>query len=320
MPAVSVIVPVFNVEQYIARCARSLFGQTLQDIEFIFVDDCTPDHSMEILKKVLKEEFPERESQVRFFKMPCNSGLHKVRLQGIQMATGDYIIPCDSDDYVETDAYRLMYEKAIEGDYDIVSCNFYKERSEHITICGCEPKSVDDLLTGKAPWSIWCRLMRRSLIQDDIIPPVAANGEDMCFILQVYLKAKRMGHVNAPLYHYCYNEVSITKVSGYPAAVNRWKAFMANAAIILPLLSEKNGYPLSHPSIVRYKYLCRYCLLPYVHTKEGYRLWRSTYPEVDGVYLSTPGVSMEDKLWFGLIHLHLYRFVKSITGRLKGRN
>ena len=73
MPAVSVIVPVYKVEPYIARCARSLFGQTLKDIEYIFIDDCTPDRSIEVLREVL-EEYPERKEQVRIFRMPENGG------------------------------------------------------------------------------------------------------------------------------------------------------------------------------------------------------------------------------------------------------
>ena len=68
MPAVSVIVLVYRVEEYIAQCARNLFGQTLRDVEFIFVDDCSPDGSMEVLENILDQEFPWRRSQVRILK------------------------------------------------------------------------------------------------------------------------------------------------------------------------------------------------------------------------------------------------------------
>lgn len=319
MPVVSVIVPIFNVEQYIARCARSLFGQRLEDMEFIFVDDCTPDHSMDFLRKVLEEEFPHRKSQVRFYRMPENSGLYKVRWQGIQMATGDYIIPCDSDDYVETEAYRLMYEKAVEGDYDIVACDFYKEDFRRSKVIKGEAKSINELLSGKAPWNLCIRLVRRHLLQEDIVPPVASNGEDMCFTLQASLKAKSFGHIDLPLYHYCYNEDSITRITGYSSAVHLWESFMRNASIILELLINRYGYPPNHPSIVLFKYYCRLSLRHYVQTREGYRLWRSTYPEVDKVLLFTPGVTFEEKFWFVLIHLHMYGFVKSITNHLRER-
>ena len=97
--------------KYIERCARSLFEQTLDSIEFIFVDDCTPDHSIEILKSIIEEyrlRFEEKNYTVRIERMPTNSGLANVRRHGIQLATGDYIAHCDSDDWVDTDMYRAM--------------------------------------------------------------------------------------------------------------------------------------------------------------------------------------------------------------------
>ena len=87
MPKVSVIVPVYKVEKYIEKCVRSLFGQTLDDIEYIFVNDCTPDASMEVLQNVL-EEYPARKSQVKIFNHTINTGQSGARRDGMRMATG----------------------------------------------------------------------------------------------------------------------------------------------------------------------------------------------------------------------------------------
>ena len=233
------------------------------------------------------------------------------------MATGDYIIPCDSDDYVENDAYRLMYEKAIDNNCDIVTCDFYQERSGKVFIKRTEVTSIDELVAAKIPWSFCCRMMRRGLLQEGIIPPVASNGEDMCFTLQASLKAKKMGHINIPLYHYCFNGESITKSLGIEAIVRRWEGVMSNSAIIIFLLTDKYDYRPSHPSIIQFKYFCRHPLQPCVHTREGFKMWKSTYPEVDGAFLFTPGVSLKEKVWFVLIHMHLFGFVKSITNRFR---
>ena len=81
MPKVSVIVPVYGVEKYMERCARSLFEQTLDDIEYLFIDDCTPDRSIEILQQVL-EEYPHRKPQVTIHRMEQNSGQAAVRKWG----------------------------------------------------------------------------------------------------------------------------------------------------------------------------------------------------------------------------------------------
>ena len=128
MPKVSIIVPVYGVEKYIERCARSLFEQTLDDIEYLFIDDCTPDKSIEILKNVLKD-YPQRKDQVIIHRMEKNSGQAAVRKWGMIKATGDYTIHCDSDDWVDVTMYEKMYNKAIEEKSDLVICDFYRSNS-----------------------------------------------------------------------------------------------------------------------------------------------------------------------------------------------
>ena len=88
MPKVSVIVPVYGVEKYIERCARSLFEQTLDDIEYIFVDDCSPDRSIEILNQVIGE-YPGRKDQVQIIHHASNQGLALARQTGLKAATGE---------------------------------------------------------------------------------------------------------------------------------------------------------------------------------------------------------------------------------------
>ena len=112
-PKVSVIVPIYNVEQYIEKCVRSLMEQTLVNIEFIFVNDCTPDDSMTVLRRVLKD-YPARESQVTILEHKENRGVAAVRKKGMEVAIGEYIIHCDSDDWVEKNMYEKLLEKAIE--------------------------------------------------------------------------------------------------------------------------------------------------------------------------------------------------------------
>ena len=121
---VSVCIPVYGVEKYIERCARSLFEQTMKDgIEFIFVNDCTKDKSIEILEQVLGE-YPERKEQVKIIHHEKNKGLVAARKTGLAHATGDYIIHCDSDDWVDLNLYETMYNKAVEVNADVVCCPF----------------------------------------------------------------------------------------------------------------------------------------------------------------------------------------------------
>ena len=121
---ISVIVPIYNVKLYIERCVRSLMEQTLENIEFIFVNDCTPDDSMDILHYVL-EEYPKRREQIKIIEHETNRGISAVRNTGLKNATGQYIIYCDSDDWVEKNMYEKLLVKALETSADIVGCDFF---------------------------------------------------------------------------------------------------------------------------------------------------------------------------------------------------
>ena len=122
-PKVSVIVAIYNSEKYIEECARSLFTQTLDEIEYIFVNDATPDNSICILKNVLKE-YPNRQSYAKIINLETNGGIAHARQIGISQASGEYIIHADSDDWVDNDMYERLYVYAKETNSDIVGCNF----------------------------------------------------------------------------------------------------------------------------------------------------------------------------------------------------
>ena len=124
---ISVCIPVYGVEKYIERCARSLFEQTLKDgIEFIFVNDCTPDKSIEVLEKVLNE-YPHRKDQVKIINHAQNCGLVSARKTSLEHAVGDYIVHCDSDDWCDPNLYEAMYNVAVENDADMVCCSHILE-------------------------------------------------------------------------------------------------------------------------------------------------------------------------------------------------
>ena len=126
MPKVSVIIPVYGVERYVGRCARSLFGQTMADLEFIFVDDCTPDDSIAVLLKTL-DDYPDRKHQVRVIRHDRNQGVAAARTTGMKAMTGEYMIHCDPDDWIEPDMYERMYDAARTHDADVVTCRYYED-------------------------------------------------------------------------------------------------------------------------------------------------------------------------------------------------
>ena len=210
MPKVSVIVPVYGVEKYIERCARSLFEQTLDDIEYLFIDDCTPDRSIEILQQVL-EKYPQRKPQVVIHRMEKNSGQAAVRKWGMQNVTGEYVIHCDSDDWVDTDMHRAMYEKAKVDGADVVVCDFKVTDGERFVINSgiChEATFLSDMMYSKYTWALWNKLIKRSL-HKEIEYPSENVGEDMAMVIQMVIKARKISCVKGTYYYYYYNPMSV---------------------------------------------------------------------------------------------------------------
>ena len=116
---VSILIPVYKVEKYIERCARSVFEQTFGDLEIIFVDDCSPDNSITILKRVL-EDYPDRKKQTRIIRHKKNEGLSGARNTAIKAATGDYIYFLDSDDEISKDCIQELIGPLKKTHYDFV--------------------------------------------------------------------------------------------------------------------------------------------------------------------------------------------------------
>ena len=120
-PKVSMLIPIYGVEKFIERCAVSLFEQTYQNIEYIFVNDCTKDNSVVILKNVV-ERYPQRKLQVRIIEHEKNKGLAGARNTAVAAATGEFVMHVDSDDYVDKDIVKktILSQKKVDADIVIV--------------------------------------------------------------------------------------------------------------------------------------------------------------------------------------------------------
>lgn len=208
MPKVSVVIPVFKVEAYIEKCVRSLFGQTLDDLEYIFVDDCSPDNSIAVMQKVL-EDYPHRKEQVRIIRHEVNQGVGVARNHGIAACTGDYIIHCDPDDWVDLTIYETLYYQALENNADMVYCNFcrcdgwrIKQVPQH---CTCDPQTlIEDLLCGISHSSLCNKLFRKEIVFDPSIycPEHIILCEDLLRVTQMVESCKKIIFVDKPLYYY----------------------------------------------------------------------------------------------------------------------
>ena len=278
----SVIVPVYGVEAYIARCARSLFRQTLEDIEFIFVNDCTQDRSIDILEDVLEKEYPFRKRNTRIITMPQNSGQAQVRRVGIQCATGDYIINCDSDDWVDEDAYKQMYNSAIETNSEMVFCSYCETDGKHIL-----PKKIfatwnnketllGELISGKIKGSLSCVLVKRKLFENHLFSfPKGDMTEDVTSIVQLVYIADRISYIDKNFYYYYHNPLSITNTVTKKMCEKRFRDSFINTRLIERFF-EETRMPFKREIILR-KIDTLSQLYPCLSDYEYLRLWRYAF-------------------------------------------
>lgn len=284
MPKVSVIIPVYGVEKYIERCARSLFEQTLDDIEYIFVDDCTKDNSINVLERVV-EDYPNRKSQVTIIHHDVNKGLPQARKTGVEASHGDYIVHCDSDDWVDTGMYHSMYEKAIEEHADVVLCDYYVHDGNKIlkTIQGChdtEPGVFTvNLLSQKDPWSLWNKMFRKTIYHKKMTFPEGNMGEDMALCSQLILSCDKIAYIDKPFYYYNKNMDSISHNLSTNTVLRNFNAIKNNTDIVLRAYSHINDRKIKS-GLLYMQYNVKAHLFPLVHRKEYRNLFLSTYPKL----------------------------------------
>lgn len=233
-PKVSIIVPVYNSEKYLERCINSLKNQTLEDIEIILVDDSSSDSSLEICNKMA-----EGDCRIKVIHK-VNEGAGKARNAALQVATGEYIGFLDSDDFVETDMFRTLYDKAKKYNSDLVMSgvlfvdgNMFSEEGKCIRktyfdkdthfetedelkklkmgIVGATPEDADD---SKYGMSIWKNLFRHEIIKKNNIVFESERemlSEDALFMIDYISCIEKATGINEAFYNYCRNEDSISK-------------------------------------------------------------------------------------------------------------
>lgn len=315
MPKVSVIVPIYRVEKYIERCVRSLFSQTLSEIEYIFIDDCTPDSSMLILNNLIDEYtsiINKQKSVVRICRMPQNSGIAEVRKTAISLATGDYTIHCDSDDWVDNNMYDRLYQEAINTNSDIVICDFYQSTDcEDKYIKSCYDTDIEtiicDFISGKGYWSLCNKLIRRSLYDKIECFPKKNMGEDMVLSLQLLYHSKKVTYVDVAYYHYYVNEHSIVRNRSIDSIVNRFIDVVSNVNVIEDIFKSKISTYSFNLCMDSLKYRQLNILLPLIKESDCYNLWKNTFPKIKYRIWFNPYIKFKEKVKFYLRLSRLYR-------------
>lgn len=219
MNPVSIIVPVYNAEKYLARCLDSLLAQTYGNIEIILVNDGSTDGSAEIAARYVRQD-----SRVRWIDHESNRGPMRARQTGYMAAQGDYITFCDCDDTLPADAIERLLDVALEGPYDIVSgeIRFVPLQGEPALFCGGQsfdrandPAEIyRALLERKLSHNLCSKLFKRELLRDYPYRTYdhCTNGEDGLLFYQVVEHCKSLKHIKTAVYNYCQNLQSSSNV------------------------------------------------------------------------------------------------------------
>lgn len=219
----SVIVAIYNVEQYLDRCLTSLVDQTYTNLEIILVDDGSPDNCPRMC-----DDWAHRDARIKVVHKK-NGGLGYARNSGLEVATGDYVAFVDSDDYLEKDMYRLLMQEAMATDADCVYCGFKQQLPSlefvdvidmgHDFVAG---KDIDtlagrflmDFSHNHMHFSVWHGIYRRSLIDFKFVSEREYVSEDIVFTHMFMRRCKSFAYVPEALYHYMYNAKSLSRNYG----------------------------------------------------------------------------------------------------------
>lgn len=219
-PAVSILVPVYNVSLFIERCAHSLFRQTFEDIEYVFVNDGCTDDSIEILQKTMNQ-YPEKRQNIKLIHHSENKGIGAARKTALANSTGKFILWTDSDDYIEKNMVELLYSKIVEENSDIAVCDYYIERHQennwvfNETISENNEENIANIILQKvlSP-CLWNKMIKRDLYKKEGCQFIDGlnYSEDKYLMIVFFYYAQKVAKVDIPLYHYTlYNSEAITR-------------------------------------------------------------------------------------------------------------
>lgn len=312
---VSILIPIYKSEQFIEQCFRSVLCQTYEDIEYVVVNDATPDSSMDIIARVI-DDFPKRKDAILYINNQLNKGIVYNRNLMVQNATGDYVYFVDSDDYLASDSIEKLVHTAQEQNADIVRCNYFEVSDKGIVQKDIYPyKNREDFLHFHlSAWdtiqAMWQMLIKRSLFTDNNLRFM--QGTDGCedYLMTIYLAyyAKKVVDLHStPLYYYRKNNVnSLTHVNKI-----RFRNSMCNAAKgAYIFLKEKHIETQYKESVLRRIHLCKQV---YLIDKDLFNLdtYYSFFPE-SNKYWHKMSYPFKQRLLFILAEHHCSLLIRII--------
>lgn len=295
---VSIVLPMYRVAKDLPECLASLERQTYPHIELIFVDDCSPDNSVEIVER-FRPRLEARGMRVLIVRHEVNRGVAAARSTALDHASGEWIFHYDADDRMEDDAIEALLLTGQALGVEVVGCDWTlchgtKQRSMSQPQVTTGRAAFEAMCRGIMKWNLWLFLVRRSLIERSPtlrFLPGQNMGEDMMFMGKVFLRAERVAMLARPLYHYTKNDDG--QLTGrYTEA--HWQQVHANVteleAYVAPLGAEE-----LHRMLQQLKLTLKLPLL-ISPRQEDYDRWTKWFPEANDYIMDNEALPLRTRL------------------------
>lgn len=285
MIKVSILVPVFKTEKYVRQCFSSLFGQTYENIEYVIVNDASPDNSMSVIRDTLKD-FPHRKNNVHIIENENNCGIAKTRNLLLRNATGDYVYFVDSDDFLDTIAVDIFVKAALDNKADIIRCNYnyYSDGKVKAEIRKPLERHEDlfsDCLKDGKMRTLWLLFVRRNVFENNnLCFSEKVNGcEDFLMTIKLFYYADKIVDIPQTLYNY--------RLDNIQSITHQEQTFSENQILALKeiekFLKMKGIYSQYESYLQRLKFIAKQ---PFLLNKSvrDFEKYIQTFPESSHCY------------------------------------
>ncbi len=296
-PLVSVITPMYKAADVIHISLQSLLSQTYRPLELIFVDDCCPQGSANVVSRFV-EKITDSDISIKIIQHTENQGVAVARNTGLDNATGKYIYYVDADDWIDNQAIEQMVGSAEQTDADIIGCNWYLTFSQNERLMR-QPEltspldGIRKMMCGVMRWNLWMFLVKRSLYEENNIRfiPQMNMGEDLMATIKLFANARKVVHLDEAFYHYAQNEQSISRTFSEKII----REVTANVAEVERFLSTS---PLAKETADLLPLLKLNIKLPLLisEDKQSYQQWKVWFPEANAYTLKNKMLPLRTKL------------------------
>ena len=310
-PLVSYLVPIYNVEKYLESCLESIFGQTYQNTEYVFVDDCSTDNSYDVLLSTLKKNNIPQEKYT-IVRHPQNEGIAVSRADCIANAKGEYVQFVDSDDWIEPDMTETMVAATQSSQIDLIGCYYIKDflsgkqtrhKENYSQSCA---ENIILCINYDISTVLWKMLIRRSLFSNFTITPHVDIVEDYIISVKLYFYANSFAVVDKYMYHYVqYNEGRVSfqtlrSITNHIKGVKEVEEFLESKGLVTPKISNLLN-------------LRKFNIKSNFLTKNLFDIqaYKTTFPEADKVWRQI-NYSRNEKIKFWLAEKKLYFILRLI--------